>query len=164
MKHNTHPILRSRRSSSSNEEEWEGKHPPTAADAIADAKEGLEEAEYDGEGSEEMREPDAWGVAVADDVANKVGVRGAEEEVPNMLVDRFKDGRVGAFAGSLDGAGSQGGGEIEFFCPARGKEGDKHRINLEGKALVQYQARKMYFMAEGLFCGVGGCAVVCVGD
>jgi hypothetical protein len=162
MKHNTHTITRSRRGSSANEEEWEGKHAPTTANAIADAEEGLEETEDDGEGAEEMRKPDAWGVAVADYITDEVGVRGAEEEVPNVVVDEFKDGGVGAFAGRLDGAGSQGGREIEFFCPARCKEGDNHGINLGGEGLVQYQRRKIYFMAEGLFCGIGGCAVICV--
>jgi hypothetical protein len=142
MKHNTHAISRSRRGSGANEEEWEGKDAPTAPDAIADAEEGLEETEGDGEGTEEVREPDAWGVAIADDVADKVGVRGVEEEVPNVRVDGFKDGGVGAFAGSLDGAGSQRGGEIEFFCPARGKKGDKHGVNLRSGSVSYMQGRR----------------------
>ena len=133
MKHNTHAIRRSRRGSSANEEKWEGKHTPTTIDAIADTEEGLEETKDDGEGAEEMGEPDTWGVAVADDVADKVGVRGTEEEVPNMVIHGFKDGGVGAVAGCVDGAGSQGGREIEFFCPARREERDDHGVNLEKK-------------------------------
>jgi len=62
-----------------------------------------------------MGEPDAWGISVGDDVADKVGMGGVEEKVPDVVVDGSKDVGVGAFACGLDGARAQLGGEIEFF-------------------------------------------------
>lgn len=73
-------------------------------EVIADAEKGLQEAEEDEEGPEEMGAPDAWGVSVGDDVADKVGMGGVEEKVPDVVVDGSKDIGVGAFACGLDGA------------------------------------------------------------
>ena len=77
-----------------------------------------------------MCEPDAWGVSVANDVANEIGMRRAEEEVPDVSVDGFKDVGVGTFASCLNGTSSQLRWDVEFFGTARSEERHNHRVNL----------------------------------
>src|SRR5579859_1273727 len=135
VKNNAHPVTRGSRSSSADKEERKREYSPATTDPVADAKERFEETKCDGEYAEGVREPDARWVTVADNEADKVGMGGAEEEIPDVGVDRFKDVRVGCFTGGLDGANSQLRGQIEFSCALGCEERDNHRVDLPLAAL-----------------------------